>query len=238
MKLTPEEIQIYDVKYKSKPFVKMTSSELDLSINALLLKIHAITGWAIPSNEIMIIFIDQFKKKVIEDYPLVNTDEVEFAFRKFGLEVKDWGKSMNLSLIDEVLRPYLEMRFEVSKYEEIQKLVELPAPVTTNLEKIQECDEWEQKKEIRMQYIPLYLYDYLTECGRLNLTKDEKLSYMDKAKKYRLSKLESESQEDRSLRQEFKNLSELLKENNLIGEELQRLKNLAKKIAEIGRAHV
>lgn len=85
---------------------------------ATLLKIHVITGWTIPKDDLLIILIDQFIKKLIEGYPNVNPEEIEYAFRNYGTTVKDWGKSMNLSLIDEVMIPYLEQRFELSRVEE------------------------------------------------------------------------------------------------------------------------
>jgi len=212
----------------------MTSAEFDMSVNSLLLKIHVITGWAIPSNEIMLLFIDQFKKKAIESYPLVNTDEVEFAFRKFGIGVKDWGKSMNLSLIDEVMQPYLEMRFEISKFEESKKIPELPAIMEVSYdEKIKECDEWEQKKDIKLSLIPLYLYDYFVLIGRIQLSVEEKKVIYNKAAEYRLSQLQNETELDRSNRHEFIAFNDLLIQGiqNIKGIEQERLRNLAKKIA-------
>ncbi|GAC1385852.1 MAG: hypothetical protein NVSMB45_15090 [Ginsengibacter sp.] len=44
-------------------------------------------------------------------------EEIEFAFRS-SASLKDWGKSLNLGLIDEVMIPYLEQRRLVSKIEE------------------------------------------------------------------------------------------------------------------------
>jgi hypothetical protein len=84
---------------------------------ALLLKIHVITGWVIPGNELLNILVDQFEKKLKEDYGHFNVEEIEYAFRKHGTAVKDWGKQMNLSLIDEVLIPYLHIRHEASENE-------------------------------------------------------------------------------------------------------------------------
>lgn len=55
---------------------------------------------------------------------MLNVEEIEYAFRSSGTVVKDWGKSMNLALIDEVLIPYLNQRFELSTTEE--RLKETP----------------------------------------------------------------------------------------------------------------
>lgn len=73
----------------------------------------------------MDILIDQFTKKILESYPLINSDEIEYAFRNKPIEIKEWGKAMNLSLIDEVVQPYIEKRYEISGIEErSKKLIE------------------------------------------------------------------------------------------------------------------
>lgn len=83
-----------------------------------MLKLHVITGWSIPQKEVMEVLIDQLKKTMQENYSELNSEEIEFAFRAHGTGVKDWGKEMNLSLIDEVLIPYRNKRTEVSALEE------------------------------------------------------------------------------------------------------------------------
>lgn len=103
----------------------MAPAELVYQASTLLVKIHVITGWEIPQKELMDILIDQFTKKILESYPLINSDEIEYAFRNKPITIKEWGKAMNLSLIDEVIQPYIESRFEISKIEERgQKLIE------------------------------------------------------------------------------------------------------------------
>lgn len=102
----------------------MSQAETLVWGKALLLKIHVITGWTIPEKELLTILIDQFQKKLIESYPDMNVEEIEFAFRQSGTTVKDWGKAMNLSLIDEVLIPYLDERKRLSHELEERKIVE------------------------------------------------------------------------------------------------------------------
>lgn len=87
-------------------------SETDLSkwIKALILKIHVITGWVIPANEMLSIFLDQVRKKVAEVWHVLNPDEIEFVFRNASGTVNDWGKNMNIYLLDEVLSPYIEKK--------------------------------------------------------------------------------------------------------------------------------
>jgi hypothetical protein len=113
------ETKIIELKYKSPQIGRLPN--LETWGKALMVKIHVITGWVLPSPDMIGIFIDQFSKKLIEDYPHLNVDEIEFAFRSIGTGVKDWGKSMNLSLVDEVLKEYSAQRFEASQQEERQK---------------------------------------------------------------------------------------------------------------------
>lgn len=97
----------------------MSWAEVSAWGKSLLLKIHVITGWVIPDAELLTILIDQFQKKMVESYPNTNPEEIEFAFRNNGTTVKDWGKAMNLALIDEVMIPYLQERHRISlAYEE------------------------------------------------------------------------------------------------------------------------
>lgn len=110
--------QVIALKYKSRQIGVMNEHELEKWGMALLMKIHVITGWDVPANELLNILVDQFQKKLVESYPDVNPDEVEYAFRTYGIHIKDWGKKMNLSLINEVMTPYLKSRCELSANEE------------------------------------------------------------------------------------------------------------------------
>lgn len=96
----------------------MTDTEIKMWSKALVLKIHVITGWTIPSSdEILNILIDQFEKKLKENYGDLNHEEIEYAFRSQGTTIEDWGKAMNLNLLDKVLLPYLNNRFKISEVE-------------------------------------------------------------------------------------------------------------------------
>ena len=108
-------------KYAAKQIGLMDEKEMSLWPKALLLKIHVITGWVIPATELLNILVDQFQKKLLEDYWNLNTEEIEYAFRRSGTTIKDWGKEMNLNLIDQVLIPYLQERIEASQNEEKRK---------------------------------------------------------------------------------------------------------------------
>lgn len=109
---------IIEKKYASKKFKFLSDVEIQFAAKNILLKIHVITGWVLPMVELMNVLVDQFVKKIKEDYAELNPDEMEFAFRSKGTTLKDWGKEMNLNLIDEIMLAYLDERFSVSKKEE------------------------------------------------------------------------------------------------------------------------
>lgn len=79
-------------------------------IKALMLRIHVITGWTLPANELLQLFIDQFQLKVEESWGILNPDEIEYAFRANGPKVKNWGSNMSINLLDEVLSPYIQLK--------------------------------------------------------------------------------------------------------------------------------
>lgn len=215
----------------------MDENEILFNTKQLLLKIHMITGWVIPSNELMIILIDQLSKKFAESYSTVNTDEVEYAFRTYGTTVKDWGKQMNLALIDEVMIPYLQARKEVSKMEE--QIKTQPKAIESKKELTdEERDTWfEETKaavlggKLPMQFIPVEHFAHLEKKGELVLEVSEKHGYMDKAIAHRHRELsEGATHFDPDAIRALKQFNEM-KEKGFAGSELNKLKDLARKIA-------
>lgn len=116
--ITPEENKILELKYSGKTFGQMAPQELESAAKEVLIRIHIITGWQMPPDELMLVLVDEFNKKILESYPNVTVEEIAFAFRSGGHEVREWGKALNISLIVEVMIPYLERRFELSRFEE------------------------------------------------------------------------------------------------------------------------
>lgn len=163
-----------EVKYASPCFGSIAKQDLELVANQLLLKLHVITGWTIPQNELMEILVDQFVKKMIEGYPTVNCEEMEFAFRN-NTGVKDWGKAMNLNLIDEVMAPYMAKRKGLSKIEEetIMKQLVLPAPEVTD-EEFLESVKTIYKLRKDWTTIPFLAYEILVRQGKINLDRTDK----------------------------------------------------------------
>lgn len=110
---------LLSTKYKSKRFGELSENDVMLHANALVARISIITGWVIPDDEFYLnTLISEFVKFLTEKYHDLNPDEIAYAFRTYGTTVKDWGKSMNLSLIDEPIRKYLSVRACLSEMEE------------------------------------------------------------------------------------------------------------------------
>lgn len=169
-----------NLKYASPQIGSLTGDQKSKWSKALLLKIHVITGWVIPEKELLNILVDQFEKKLAEDYGHLNVDEVEYAFRKFGTTKPDWGKQMNLSMIDDVLIPYSNQRMHLSAAEERKNSAPLPTKIYTDQELdnilrgdietfYQQC-----RKGILPYSLPEYFKDILVKDGLMK--PDEKLS--------------------------------------------------------------
>jgi hypothetical protein len=176
-----EESKVIEMKYAGKAFGKMTETERRLSSYQILIKIHAIRGWTIPASELMDILVSEFQKKLSESYANVNEEEMMYAFRNFEPDLKDWGKALNLSLIDEVMLPYLENRMELSKLEESLKtktpMIEEKKGLTH-----EEWEEWlVDIKDYKLEMIPVSAYDYLLRIGKINPTTKDKKEFMNKA---------------------------------------------------------
>lgn len=178
----------------SKRFSDMSAIEIFENCSVMLLKINVITGFNLPENEFNDILVEQICKKMVESYPTVNIDEVEYAFRNKDLNVKDWGKNFNIGIFDEVMLPYLEKRYEISKIEESVK----SKPVQVGNEKIlteYEMKNWmEETKRIvtdisKVFYIPVDIYEWLVECGELIITNKEKKEALEHAIKLRVIQL-------------------------------------------------
>lgn len=235
--LGPEDQQIIKAKYQSQQFGKMAWEDLNTWASVLLIKINVITGWIIP-DESLEILVDQFRKKLTESYANCNPDEVEYAFRNFGTAVKDWGKQMNLSLIDEVMVPYLGRRFELSRVEE-QKAQPIPQIENKEDMSMEAMTDWfnDVSKKIKdgkllLEFVPPMLYIWMDENGNINKTNAEKHAYLERAVQYRYGKLIEEVQKEDSATNRY-NLSEFTRMKDggcFVGSEISILKTLAKQM--------
>jgi len=163
----------------------MEPVERNLSAIKMLMTISAITGWTLPNPGPMLdTLLEQFEKKLSESYANINSEEFEYAFRNKGLDIKDWGKALNLALIDEVIKPYLHDRADISLQEE--KLHGQLSKEEIEKEPSQmPDDEWEEwlndiaKYEINK--IPRDSYEYLVRKEKISISPKDKHDYMARA---------------------------------------------------------
>lgn len=111
-------MELLERKYCSPQIKDLTPEQVEVLAGVILQSIHVCTGWVIPDDDnLLSSLVRLFTKHLSETYGAMNIEEIEYAFRN-ETSVKDWGKNMNLNLIDQVLLPYLEKRFFASRIEE------------------------------------------------------------------------------------------------------------------------
>lgn len=218
----------------------MTADEVFYECRILLLKISVITGWVLPADELRTVLIEQLCKKIVECYGSLNVDEIEYAFRNRDCEIKDWGKNFNLTLLDDVINPYLTKRIELSGIEERIKSQPLQLEQKKEITD-EEMQEWIDDWKVKIKYIqnpsliPVPFYDFLEKKGVLNLTKEQKIDYIENqalhVRQYNLAE-QAKSEGIHGLGQKTLNEFNQMKNEGLFtGDEVLRLKELAKKIA-------
>lgn len=113
------DVAVIEKKYAEKQIRELQQSELNAKTADAILRIHVITGWNIPDDKnYSRILHEELTQKLKEGFPMLNFQEVVYAFRKNGLGIKDWGKNMNIDLICEVLSQYTTERERISFDEE------------------------------------------------------------------------------------------------------------------------
>jgi len=173
----PGEARILELKYTGKMIAKMEAEELNMSIRKMLINISVITGWTLPPNEVYLnLFVDQLLLKMKEAYGNITEAEIEYAFRNKPSDVKDWGKPINLSMIDDVIRPYLSQRADLSEQEEnISRQTSLGLLTNSKVLDDAEWQEWlEDIAKYEVNKIPCDSYAYLERKGLIARTKDQK----------------------------------------------------------------
>jgi hypothetical protein len=220
----------------------MKIEDVDTWAKSLLLKIHTITGWVIPTGNMLTIIIDQFRKKLVEVYGSCNPDEIDYAFRTFGTGVKDWGKQMNLSLIAEVMSEYLTRRIDVSKHEEsiatrekAMKPVDRKEDLSDASMKawLEDIEKRVSAKEIQIDFMPMMIFDWLCSVGILSADQDNLAPYIEKAAVLRrrtLIKRFNENEKDRTAKKELSDFLDMIKQGYFTGSEITIVTNLAKRV--------
>ncbi len=178
------------VKYASLPIGQLTKAALRLHVQTTLFRINAITGWKIDTNPTyQNILEEEFEKYLIENHSDLNFQEIPYAVRNYGLEIKDWGKSMNVSLLNQPIALYRGRRIELSDLEsrlkdqvkENNKPAELPMEADWSM-------VWSdilisaQENRVAKKIIPVPVYDWLVRKAKLKLTAAERTEYYERAR--------------------------------------------------------
>lgn len=118
------------------------------------------------------------------------------------------------------------------------ELVKRPLPkmtlnnsITTDAEMLQDIEDFENRKDVTIDSIPPYIYDYLLKFERLPTENAKKWDALSRAADYRKTELYSESLKLRT--DDVNKYQEFLKmyaANEYKGDEINRVKLLAKKI--------
>lgn len=226
-----------ELKYKARRFGEMGDDERFVSACGLMIKISATTGWLIPNDKTVFdVFADQFSKKLGESYANANVEEFEYAFRN-NTSVKDWGKAMNLSLIDEVMIPYLEKRFGLS---EVEERIKTP-PMIEYKEDLSDQSflDWFESVsgdvlagKLKLDFLPPMIYDWMDGRGEINKTGKEKREYLEKAAAHRQSQLAQRLQDtdNAQTRKTFDDFCTMYNRGFFEGNEIKVLKDLAKRM--------
>lgn len=194
--LAPEEQAILAVKYRLPRISEIKAIDIPRHAKGLLFRLHTITGWKLPDDEYFLnTLVSEFTQYLVERCGDLNPEEISFAFRNYALDVKDWGKSMNLSLIDSPLSEYRQRRRAVSELEESRrrddKEEELPPGECDWSEQWAAIKEAAKKGQLQHTIILSSIYDWLERNGHMNLEKDDKVELMKSCREDLILELQS-----------------------------------------------
>lgn len=242
-KLEPKEVVILRLKHAAVPFGRMNEKDLDNWVDALMLKAAAIAGWIIPEDDNALnILTDQFKKKLKESYATVNNEEFEYAFREYAGEVKDWGRNMNLGIIDQIIGKYLSSRAPISRIEEQTVLGDaLVKFLDTKKEDMSDeaMGQWfdETVRAVRanektVHFMPVMLYEWLDGKGLIQKTNAEKRDYLSRAVPLRRKQIVEAYENSKSISDKLtlESFTAMEESGCFTGREIDLLKLIAKKI--------
>lgn len=175
-------MQVLEVKYSpSQRIGEIDLLQLDNMVKVCMLRIHVITGWTIPVDEMMQLFIDEFRSLLLQEYEDIKFEEIIFAFRRYKHIVEDWGKEMNLKLIGTVLEAYMEDRYDAGLLEERLKM-ENDKPLLEFKPKKYSDDEivaialdyWQNSKAPMLEFINPHCYEILNKQAKIVLDEPNK----------------------------------------------------------------
>lgn len=108
-------------------------------------------------------------------------------------------------------------------------------PIVTMEEKLSDIAEWEAKTDIRIEFIPPYIFDYLRDVGKISISDEARNRYMAKARDQIKTDLYNEWQGNIGRKMIgadliYKKFMIMYSEKRWSAEYLSQFRNLAKKI--------
>jgi hypothetical protein len=127
------------------------------TLGELLITISVITGWKLNKNPAALeTLCTQLSLKLSEDFPGITTPQIEDAFRKYGTDEQDFGKTINVALVARVMQRYFSNLGQEQDYAERSN--KLPFTVTPKPSRWQDLQDTRAMLESKYQ---LFLEDRL-----------------------------------------------------------------------------
>lgn len=184
----PKEMQqIAKVKYSGPRFNSIDSLDIPLVTKTLLAQICTVTGWLMPENKFaQQALIKEFQCYCLEVADDMTPDEIRYAMRHYALGIKDWGKAVNLQMINEPLVEYRNARAEFSEIEGESDIKEvkqskLSSPVDWH-DTIEKLRSGEISGPFEQMVPYAAIYDWAEKNGLFSPTNAEKWEYMEWAR--------------------------------------------------------
>lgn len=167
--------------------------QLSAATTGLMGKMTAVTGWRIPegdgTEDYQKVFNDQLTKFIYEQFGDFTLPELEYAVRKYGVDMSDWGKPMHLGLLSACLTSYRAYRETISEIEQYNGKYPLISQKHTKTDELPPGPlDWSQEwsrvvyaakiGQIRNTWITTDLYDWLIREGKISVPdKNDKPAY-------------------------------------------------------------
>lgn len=176
-KLLPSEKLIIDMKYAMPRIDSMSAIHVSTYAAGLMIRIHAAMGWSMPTDDVTTnALIHEFTQYVSESCGDMTPEEIAYSVRTNGVGVKEWGKNMNLALIDQCVSEYRAERARLSEAERLSsqtqgvaKKEELPSGPVDWSTQWSDAIEWAKNGQIHKLPILAALYDWMDSQGLVTL---------------------------------------------------------------------
>jgi hypothetical protein len=162
----------------------MRGTDISQQVKATLMRINAITGWNLPTGPSLQILINETSEYLLQNCADMNPEEIAYAVRNFSGESKDWGKNLNIPLIDESVQKYRFSRAEVSEKENKARIaIQEPQKEEKKEELADWSDSWQSIlkvaetggiKELNEIVISVLVYDWLKRNNMITFSSEER----------------------------------------------------------------